>query len=149
MAQTARVYNVTADGYSKNHMGDVHGDVHHHDTFVSFVLGRRASSFGTKNRAAILQWLPYLDPSKIHERVREEAMLLNRNEPESDDGQYTGQWLVENEPFTKWLSQETRYLWLEGMRKLKPIFDYMISLPVHHNILIILIIAGAGKSTLV
>lgn len=77
-------------------------------------------------------------------------MLLNRNEPESEDGQYTGQWLLEHEPFTSWLSQDIRYLWCEGMRKSKLRSNAGDeSSCALHNMLINVFIAGAGKSTLV
>ncbi|KAF2476515.1 uncharacterized protein BDR25DRAFT_252579, partial [Lindgomyces ingoldianus] len=91
----------------------INGDVNVHIQNV-FNTTRRSTTFGSKTRNAILNWLSPLAFNRTHMRIKEKASLQDQA-TESLSGDSTGNWLLEDDAFDDWRSRKLPYLWYYGM----------------------------------
>jgi hypothetical protein len=111
---SVNVQAITATGSTKFQIG------HKYTT-------RRTTSFDSKNRREILNWLSPLSFRETHERIASEAMLKDQSELPSEEQYHAGKWLLDSDTFDSWRSGEAnhRRLWYYGMRT--------ILIPLHNS----------------
>lgn len=98
--------------------GNIEAKDHTRMQFGHTFITRRSTSFNSKYRTQILNWLSPLTFLQTHERISNDAKLKDQSEEAGERNYSAGQWLLETDVFDKWRGQEQRMLWYYGMRKL-------------------------------
>jgi hypothetical protein len=89
------------------------GKVHVGPSYVT----RRPTTFDSKNRKQILDWLSPLTFHETHERIKREALLHGQSKDLNHESYSAGQWLLESDEFDEWRSRKFPKLWYHGMRE--------------------------------